>query len=171
MRQMPAVRERHAEDRIAGLQHGEVHGLVRLRARMRLHVRVFRLEQLLHAIERERLGNVDEFAAAVIALAGIAFGVLVRQLRALCFHHRVADVILRRDQLDVIFLPEILCGNRLPEMRIAAGDGIGTGEHGVGGGGSILAFRVLASSPRCWHCLPGARHLTRGEKPYNAQGI
>ena len=47
VRQMSAVRERHAEHRVARLEQREVNGLVGLRARVRLHVRVVGAEQLL----------------------------------------------------------------------------------------------------------------------------
>ena len=65
-------------------------------------------EQLLDAIDRQLLGDVDELAAAVVALAGIALGVLVGELRALRGHDRRARVVLRGDQLDVLFLAPVL---------------------------------------------------------------
>ena len=130
VRQVAAVRERHAEDRVAGLQQREVHGLVRLRARMRLHVRVAGAEQLLDALDREALGDVDVFAAAVVALAGIAFGVLVGQHRALRLEHARARVVFRRDQLDVIFLAAALGGDRLGQLVVVAGDARVLCEHG-----------------------------------------
>ena len=71
---------------------------------MRLHVGVVGAEELLGAVDGELLGDVDEFAAAVVALARIAFGVLVGEHRALGFEHARAGVVLRGDQLDVIFL-------------------------------------------------------------------
>ena len=104
VREVAAHRERHAQDRVAGLQHRGVHRLVRLRAGMRLHVRPRRAEQLLRALDGERLGHVDVLAAAVVALAGIALGVLVGELAALRDQHLAADVVLGGDQLDVVFL-------------------------------------------------------------------
>ena len=68
VRQVAAVREAHAENRVAGLQHGHVDGHIRLRAGVRLHVHVLGAEKLLRAVDRELLGVVHEFAAAVIAL-------------------------------------------------------------------------------------------------------
>jgi hypothetical protein len=105
VREMPAVREVHPEDRIARLQQREVHGHVRLRARVRLHVGVFGAEQLLGAADRQRFGDVDELAAAVVAFARISFGVLVRQDRAGCFEHGLADEVLGRDQFQAAVLP------------------------------------------------------------------
>jgi hypothetical protein len=46
---------------------------------MRLHIGVVRAEQLLRAVDGKLLRDVDEFAAAVVALPGIAFRVLVGQ--------------------------------------------------------------------------------------------
>ena len=48
-------------------------------AGVRLHVGEAALEQLLGALDRQRLGLVDELAAAVVAVARIALGVLVGQ--------------------------------------------------------------------------------------------
>jgi hypothetical protein len=77
--EVPAMRQRHAEDGVARLQQGQVHGLVGLRARMRLHVGVVGAEQLLAAVDGQLLGHVHVLAAAVVALARIALGVLVGQ--------------------------------------------------------------------------------------------
>ena len=82
VRQVAAVREVHAEHGVAGLEQREVHRHVRLRAGVRLHVGVLGAEQLLRARDGERLGDVDELAAAVVALARVSFGVLVGQDRA-----------------------------------------------------------------------------------------
>ena len=83
-----------------GLQHGHIHADIRLRAGVRLDVGMFGAEKLLGAVDRQLLGAVDEFAAAVIALAGIALGVLIGEHRAHRFEHRLGDEILRRDQLE-----------------------------------------------------------------------
>ena len=65
--------------RVARLQQRVVDGRVGLRARVRLDVRVLGAEQRLRAVDRELLDHVDELAAAVVALARIALGVLVGQ--------------------------------------------------------------------------------------------
>ena len=64
-----------------GCEHGHEDGHVRLRAGVRLDVGVLGAEELLRALDRERLGDVDELAAAVVALARIALGVLVGEDR------------------------------------------------------------------------------------------
>ncbi len=77
VRQMPAMREIHAENRIAILNRGEIDTHVCPRAAMRLHVRVIGAEQFLGAIDRGLLDHVSVFTAAIVTLAGVAFGVLV----------------------------------------------------------------------------------------------
>ena len=74
-----------------------------LRARVRLHVDIGRAEQLLGE-SMARFRDIDEFTAAVVALAGIAFGVFVGQLAALCFEYAGAGVVFGSNQFDVGFL-------------------------------------------------------------------
>ena len=110
--EMAAVRQRHAQHGVARLQQCEIHCLVGLRAGVRLHVRIVRTVQLLQAFDRQRLGHIHIFAAAVITLADIPLGVFVGELAALRFHHPRAGVVLGGDELDVIFLTAIFRGNR-----------------------------------------------------------
>ena len=143
VREVAAVREAHPEDRVARLQQREVDGLVRLRARMRLHVRVVAVEQLLDAFDRERLGDVDVLAAAVVALARIPLGILVRELGTLRLEHARARVVLGRDQLDMVLLAPPLVRDRPREFGIVAFDARVFGKHGgepAGSGGR----RILA---------------------------
>ncbi len=100
VRQVAAVRQIHAHDGVAGLQHGRVGGLIGLRSGMRLHVGMLGAEQLLGAVARQVLHDVGELAAAVIALAGIAFGVLVGEHAAGGFEHRFGGEVLAGDQLQ-----------------------------------------------------------------------
>ena len=58
VRQVPAVGEVHAEDRVAGLERREEHRHVGLRARVRLHVGVLGAEERLGARDGERLDDV-----------------------------------------------------------------------------------------------------------------
>ena len=68
----------------------------------------------------EALGDVDELAAAVVALAGQALGVLVRQPAALGLHHGGGRVVLARDQLDLVVLAAALALHRGPELGVDA---------------------------------------------------
>src|SRR5258708_21842023 len=115
---MAAPGERQAEDRVAGLEYRGIDRLVRLRARVRLHVRPGRAEQALRALDGKGLGQVDVLAAAVVALARVALGVLVGEHAALRDQHLAADVIFRGDQLDVVFLPLLLAPDRVPDFAI-----------------------------------------------------
>ena len=80
------------------------HGLVGLGAGIRLHVGESAVEQALGALDGERLGDVDELAAAIVAPARIALGVLVGHHRALRLEHGARDDVLRGDQLDLVLL-------------------------------------------------------------------
>ena len=91
--EMAAVGEVHAEDGVAGLERGHIDGHVGLRAGVRLDVGVIGAEKFFGAIDGEMFGDVHEFAAAVIALAGIAFGVFVGEHRAHGFHDGFGDEI------------------------------------------------------------------------------
>src|SRR5690606_34983359 len=68
-------------------------------------------------------------AAAVVALAGIAFGVLVGHHRALCFEHARAGIVFRSDQFDMIFLTPGFGSDRRGELRIEAFDTQIPGKH------------------------------------------
>ena len=118
VRQVAAVREVQAEDGLARLHRGKVHGHVGGRAGMRLHVRMFGAEQRLGARDRQALDDVHVLAAAVVAAARIAFGVLVREHGAGRFENRAADEVFRRDELEAGRLPVQLVTNRLRDFGI-----------------------------------------------------
>ena len=104
VREVSAVRQVHPQHRVARLHAGEVHRHVGLRARVRLHVGVFGAEQLLGSRDCERLGDVNELAAAVVAATRVAFGVLVRHHRSGGFENRPAHEVLRGDELEPVGL-------------------------------------------------------------------
>ena len=97
---------------------------------MRLDVGVIGAEQFLGAFDGQLLGHVHVFAAAVVALARVAFGVFVGEHRTLGFEHARAGVVFRGDQLDVVFLAPALVGDGLGEFGVVLGDGLAAGEHG-----------------------------------------
>jgi hypothetical protein len=86
---------------------------------MRLDVRVLGAEDRLCALDRERLGNVDELAAAVVPLTGVAFGVLVGQHGARRFAHGAARIVFRGDQFEVLALARFFVANRGIDRRVA----------------------------------------------------
>ena len=113
VREVAAVVEAERQDRVARLQRRHVDRHVRLRARVRLDVRVLGAEQLLRAVDGELLDLVDHLAAAVIALPRVALGVLVRRHRADRLEHGRPREVLGRDQLDLAALPlELLAEQR-----------------------------------------------------------
>jgi hypothetical protein len=75
------------------------------------------------AVDGQLLDHVDVLAAAVVALAGVALGVLVGQLRALRGHHGRARCSSRGDQLDVLFLAAVLGLDGGPDLGVDVGDG------------------------------------------------
>ena len=119
VRKVAAVRQIEAHERIAGFQHGEENGHVGLRARVGLHVGVFRAVELADALDGQRLDLVHDLAASVVAGAGIAFGVFVGQHRPHCLHDLVADIVFRGDQLDAFRLALALGADQIENLRIS----------------------------------------------------
>ena len=109
----------HRQDRVAGGELREVDGHVCLRPRVRLHVRVLGAKDLLRARDRQRLDLVDELAPAVVPLSRVPLGVLVGENRSLRLEHRLADDVLRRDQLEIPLLPLPLPLDRLVNLGIS----------------------------------------------------
>ena len=126
VREVAAHRQRHPHHGVARFTTGEVHGQVRRRARIRLHVRVLDPEQARRPLDRERLELVDDLLALVVAAARVALGVLVREDAAHRLEHRARDVVLRRDQADRRRLPLDLVRDQSRHL------GIGHGELRVG---------------------------------------
>ena len=73
-------------------------------ARVRLDVCEFTSEKLCNPFNCQIFRHIDILAAAVIAPARQALGILVGEDRTLGFQHRLADDVLRGDQLDLIAL-------------------------------------------------------------------
>ena len=130
MGQVAAGGEAHAHDRVAGLEQRQHHRAVRLRARMRLDVGEAAAEQLLGALDRQRLDLVGRSAALIVAPARIAFGIFVGEHRALRLEHRAADDVLGRDQLDLGLLAVELVLDRRGDRGIGLGEA--AGEEAVG---------------------------------------
>ena len=127
---MAAGGEVEAHEGVAGLQQRQEHRLVHLAAGVRLNVGKVSAEQFLGALDRQRLGDVDPFATAVVARARIAFGVFVGHHRALRLQHGAADDVFGRDQLDLVALPAELALDGGGDVRIGLGEG--GGEERVG---------------------------------------
>lgn len=104
MRKMTARRKRHAQDGGTRVEQREIGCRVSADARMRLNVGVCRIEYLAGAIARDGLDGIYVGATTVIALAGIAFGVLVGKNRAHRLDDRQRGNVLGRDQLERVAL-------------------------------------------------------------------
>ena len=123
MREVPAVLQVHGEDRVPGHELREIDRHVRLRAGVGLYVHRLAAEELLRALLGERLDLVHVDAAAVVALARVPLGVLVREDRALRLEHRLAHVVLGGDQLEAELLPLRLLADRGEDGRIGGREG------------------------------------------------
>ncbi len=75
-------------------------------------------EERLRAVDRQLLDLVDDLAAAVVAPARIALGVLVRRRRPDRLEHRRPGEVLGRDQLDLVALPLELPAEQLGDLGI-----------------------------------------------------
>ena len=102
--EVAALVQAHAQHRVPVLAQGLVHGEVGLGAGVGLHIGIIGAEELLGPLNGDVLHHVHALTAAVVALAGIALGVLVRQVAAHGRHDRGGDEVLRGDQLDVVAL-------------------------------------------------------------------
>ena len=120
--QVSAVGQIEAQHDVAGLQRREVDGRIGLGAGVRLDVDVLGAEDLLGPVSGQVLGHVDELAAAVVAMARIALGVLVRQHAADGLHDGRAGVVFRGDHLQAAPLPVDFAGNGGPEFRVLSFD-------------------------------------------------
>ena len=174
MRQVAAGREVEAHEGVARLQQRQEDRLVGLGAAMRLDIGEAAAEQLRRPLDRQRLGHVDILAAAIVAAAGIALGVLVGQDRALGLEHRAGDDVLRGDQLDPVLLPAELLADRGGQFRVGLGEGggeetlgdaVGGGlVHGIGPGRLVSTVRRMAG--KCLarrRCMPAALEFGRQE--------
>ena len=153
--------EREAHDRVAGLQQREVHRRVRLRAGVRLDVGVLGAEQRLGAVDRELLDDVDVLAAAVVALAGIALGVLVREDAALALQDRLRDEVLRRDHLERALLAVQLARDDVGDLGVDLGQRAGEEVGGQFG----HAHAVTVSAPGAVTARPAQRRRRAATAP------
>ena len=103
--QVAAVVEAHRQHRVAGLAERHVDRLIGGAAGVGLDICGFRAEEFLHPFDGERLHLVDEFAAVVVALARVAFGVFVGQHRSLRGAYRTRGEVFAGDEFNAVGLP------------------------------------------------------------------
>ena len=120
--QVAAVVEAHGEDGVAGLDEGEVCGHVRLGAGVRLDVCCFCTEEFAGAFDGDLFDFIDEFAAVVVALRRISFGILVGEDGALGGADGAAGVVLGCDQLNAFELADGFLVDPLGDFGIGAAE-------------------------------------------------
>ena len=118
VRQMAAVIQAHAQHGVARLAQRLIYRHVGLRARVGLHIGVLRAEYFTHTLDGKVLNHVHTFAAAIVALARITFRIFVGQHRAHRSHNRLADDVLRCNQLDIACLTVILRLHHIAQFGI-----------------------------------------------------
>ena len=101
---MPALRKIHSHKSVARFEQGKKGGEVRVCAGVRLHVGVFRAEELFCAFPRDIFNNIHAPASAVITFAGITLGVFVGKNTAGGKQHRFRNDVFRSDKFHVVTL-------------------------------------------------------------------
>ena len=135
VREVAAVGKTHAHEGVALIENRHKDRDIGLSARMRLHVyghlnaRGF-AEEFLCAGNGNALDFVDELAAAVVTLAGIAFGVLVGELTALGRHHGRRSIVFACNHFDVLFLTLHFVFDVLPDFGVGDGGSFAVFKHG-----------------------------------------
>ena len=131
-----------------GWRTRHVGGGVGLRAGVRLHVGMLGAEELLGAVAGQVLDDVGELAAAVVALAGIAFRVFIGEDGAGGLEHGAGDEVLAGDHLQAFVLAAafVLDGGGdfgidfSERARLGGGQGlVASCNGGVSGHADILA--------------------------------
>ena len=110
-----------------------------------LHVGVGGPKKLLCALDGEVFGDIDKFAPTVVALSGVALGVLVGEHAALCFEDRVGNKVLTGDHLEGAALATEFFIENVLDLRVNFGETLAHGVHG------FLPCRhgdVLSTRPR-----------------------
>ncbi len=164
VRQVAAVGELEPEDRVAGLREGGEHRGVRGGAGVGLHVGEAGVEQRLGAGDRQLLRDVDDLAAAVVAAAGVALRVLVREHAAGRGEHGAGHEVLARDHLErgALALQLVVQDGgdlriHLLQRRVERGAQGGGGDGGVGHVWLLVGRRVRRSRGSGCGRRPGER--------------
>ena len=116
--QVTAFGKVHTHNGVAGLNQRKISRHIRLGAGVGLDVREVRAEQLFGAVNRDVLDQIDTFTAAVIALAGIAFGIFVGQHAAHGRHNGRGNDIFAGNQFQISALAGKFFVHRLADSRV-----------------------------------------------------
>ena len=104
MREVSAHCEVEAHKLVARFQASQEHCHIGLCARVRLHIGIFSTEQFFDALDSNVFALVNALATAVIAMARIAFGILVGEATAHSFHHLRANEVFTCNQFHTFVL-------------------------------------------------------------------
>ena len=156
------MREAHAEHRVAGLQQRQIDRRIGLRSGMRLHIGIGGAKQLLCALDRQCLGNIHVLATAVVALARITLGILVGQHRTLRLEHARAGIVLRSNQLDMVFLPATLAVDGPGKLGVKPGNRAIPPEHS---GWPPLEKRVILPEASAPAAIGGRNRAAQAGRP------
>ena len=102
--EVTAVAEVEPHEGVAGFEARHEHRHVRLRTAVRLYVHVLGVIEAFETVAGDILRDVHYLAPAVVAVTGIALGVLVSQHAAHRLHHLVTHEVLTGDQFDTFGL-------------------------------------------------------------------
>ena len=137
--EMAAMSQIHAQDGIAGLCQGEEGGQIGVGAGVGLDIGEVAAEELTGTLAGDLLGDVHGVAAAVITLAGIAFGVFVGEAGAHGQHNSLADNVFGGDQFDIAALTGKFLLNGCPHFGIQPGEVL----HSLLNHGTFLLIRIV----------------------------
>ena len=101
---MSAVIKVHAHICITGLKHSEENSHVSLCSRMRLNINVVTAKQLLGPLSCKFFNHIHTFAAAVVSLTRISFGIFIGKGRTHSCHNSLAYPVFGGDQLNMAVL-------------------------------------------------------------------
>ena len=116
-------------NRVAGLAERQIDREVGRGAGVGLDVGVLGAEQRLGAGDAQLLNLVDELLTLVVATAGIAFAVLVRQRRAERFEDRRRGVVFTRDEANLVSLALVFLFEERENLRVDAAESIAKHAH------------------------------------------
>ena len=116
--QVAAVGQVHAEHGVTHITQSLIHRVVGVGAAVGLYVGVVGAKELTGTLTGDVLHHVHALAAAVIPLAGIAFGIFIGEHRGSRRQYRLTDKVLRGDKFNVPALPVVLRLNRSPYLRV-----------------------------------------------------
>ncbi len=105
-----------------GLSNGEIDGRIRLGPGVRLDIDVLGAEKLFGAVAGEVFGDIDELAAAIVAAAGVAFGVFIGQHAAHALHDGGAGVVFAGDHFQALALALDFAGDGRPDFGVVLFD-------------------------------------------------